>query len=280
MNILSLVSIFLLLFAFLTASISEDSYAFQRICSFEQRELRLVKKTHRKIQHTTFEKLVKKDPVKSSKQKKDPFSTAKIARCKSCSKCNLHLIKKQVDSPFKKVAKKLLRMQIKTLSFIEDTSTINRLTEEIFQKVLEELEKSSVKHPLHLEKIYFKDPILRRIYYLALKGDEGSSLLRYWHTSAHMPYICLPCADETLLSALFGKNVAKALMRRKNFPEERLQISKEDLITLLHQHGEKVDEEVLSRLSFRHKQTKSSSLQIAVEEGGKSLRTELPKYSS
>lgn len=266
MNILGLVSMFLLLFTFLTLNFQHESYRFQKVIHEECACLRKKEKALKNMVEKAWVKIKRDQKPKKSSPTKD---REKKIECReeeypACTKCNLYMIKKGSHPSLKFFAKTLL---YHLLDQHELRLPIKK--RELFFTAL--LEKLSPKKndPVFLENLSFEEPDLSFIYYQLLKGKPNiPSLLDFWKYEERESKLCVPCLKKLSLETLFGKTITKTLLSEKEKEEELTKITKKKLQLLLSKEGRVLEGDLEKILVFSHKKQKQK-ISIKLDENEK-----------
>jgi len=265
MNILGFVSMFLIILAFLASSFQGKIITFRHIHRSHTHYLNASRNAQNNFERKQYQLIKKKKKPKEEKKiqeaDKKPTPGKKHENMPECARLNLWPLFNDDTSDLKLIFENLIHTLYSTDFFPK------RKTEDLFfERVITSAKNQLKEKPdssLHLGKVHLNDPLLQSIYYAMLKGTKGlPSLLDYVKVEKMKHEICLACADELMLSSLFGPKVARRLMKEKEEEDDRLSITKEKLETLLNEEQITIDPNIWNHILFKHPRKKKSQVTI------------------
>lgn len=238
MNILGLISMFLLLFAFISARFSSHSRAFQRQACEQLRQRTLQQERYnylRTSKHKGLNFLSIESDKKNSPPEQEERPAYKKGPYPDSAKCNLAVVL-QGNAAMEEVFLNLLDLLYQhpqRQSFKDFNAKI--FTNDLLALIKKEQES---KRPVFLEKLVWEDEDQQKQYYFFLHSIANTpSLLDLCRFNVQKKKIDVPSASKEMLIALFGSSIAEKLLQKQKNPKHKLEVRKDELRELLRKEG-------------------------------------------
>lgn len=275
MNILGFISALLLMLVFFFVALMGDFFDLseQESSYLEYQEAsRSAQSAYETAYYKSFRNPPKKKEETSPSQKeiaaKEKSKEEKWENMPECARFNLFpLLQAGQDKSLEQ--RRFFLALLQTLYGDNLLENLAPLKEKILEAILSPSQETS--SPFYLAQLKIEDRSLQSLFYHMLKGSSVhyKSLLEYVKINPEEPNekICLACADEKMLSALFGEKAARRLCSEKEHSLEKLQITKNRLEEILREEEQPSPQESIWNLvRFTHPSKKQGPITVSSQD--------------
>jgi type II secretory pathway component PulK len=271
MNVLGFISALLLVLALFIGSICQDLFSFaKRESSYQSysEAARSAQNQYEIAYYKSFKTLKKKEApaIQKTTEKKEKPKQVKWENMPECARLNIAqlLTEKSQDIFRLELFRKLIKSLYGNTLLAQQKNTITALS------LPDQILSAAKKTAPFLVQAELKDPTFQFLFYQMLKGSNQHaesyypSLLEYIKVDDSNEKICLSCADEKMLAALFNEKIAKRLTEKKEHSLERLSITKTELEEILASESFATpNDEFWGMISFSHPKKKKNEITLS-----------------